>query len=298
MVGSSIFKLLKSKGYKNIITRTRKQLNLLNQKDTLVFLEKYKPESVIIAAARVGGINANNQYRADFLYENLQIQNNLIHGSFISGINKLIFLGSSCIYPKSCKQPIKEEYLLTSKLEKTNEPYAIAKIAGLKLCENYNKQYNKNYLCLMPCNLFGPNDNYDLDNSHFLPAIIRKVHEAKIKNLKNITIWGDGKPKRELMYVDDLANAIFFFLKRNINEHFINIGSGMEYTISNYVDLVIKEIGFKGSIKFNKKMPNGTMRKIMDSSLAQKYGWKTKYNFKEALKKTYTDFLKKEELMK
>ena len=291
MVGSSVLRLLKNKSYKNILTRTRKQLNLINQKQTYKFLKKFKPDVVIIAAAKVGGIKANNQFRADFLYENLQIQNNLIHGSFLAGIKKLVFLGSSCIYPKNSPQPIKEDYLLLSPLEYTNEPYAIAKIAGLKLCENYNKQYDTKYISLMPCNLYGLNDNYDSENSHFLPALIKKIHEAKIKNKKNVLIWGDGKPKRELMYVDDLSNAILYFLNKNIKKSIINIGSNEEYTISKFAKLISKEIGYKGGFRFDSSKPNGTMRKILDSSYANKLGWFPKIKFDDGIKKIYKDYI-------
>lgn len=293
MVGSSLMRLFKKKGYSDIITRTKKQLNLLDQIKTFNFLQKQKPDAVIIAAARVGGIHANNEYRADFIYQNLQIQNNLIHGSYLAGIKKLIFLGSSCIYPRDSKQPIKENYLLTSPLEYTNEPYAIAKIAGLKMCENYNKQFKTNYICLMPCNLYGPNDNYDLQTSHFLPALIKKVHQAKIKNKKNFLVWGNGKAKRELMYVDDLALACIHFLKIKTNEHLINIGSSEEYTISQFVNKITKFLSYQGNIIYQKNMPNGTPRKIIDSSIAKSYGWSAKIKFNEGLKLTYNDFLKK-----
>lgn len=293
MVGSSIVKQFKSRGYVNLITKTRSQLDLLNQNKTFEFLKKTKPDAVIISAAKVGGIHANNKFRADFLYQNLQIQNNLIHGSFLAGIKKLIFLGSSCIYPRNAKQPIKEKYLLTSPLEYTNEPYAIAKIAGLKMCENYNKQYKTNYICLMPCNLYGPNDNYDLQTSHFLPALLKKIHLAKIKNKKNFLVWGNGKAKRELMYVDDLALACIHFLKIKTNEHLINIGSGEEYTISQFVNKITKFLSYEGNIVYQKNMPNGTPRKIIDSSIAKSYGWSAKIKFIEGLKLTYNNFLKK-----
>ena len=241
MVGSAILDLLKKKNFKNLITRTKEQLNLLDQTKTFKFLNKNKPEIVIIAAAKVGGIKANNTKRAEFIYENAQVQNNLIHGSYLAGIKKLIFLGSSCIYPRDCKQPIKEDYILNGKLEYTNEPYAIAKILGAKMIENYNAQYGTEYLCLMPCNLYGPNDNYDLDNSHFLPAMIRKLHEAKIQNKKTVIFWGNGKPKRELMHVDDLADACFHFLSKKTKHCLINIGSGEELTINQYANILKKK---------------------------------------------------------
>lgn len=290
MVGSSLVRLFQKKGYTNLLTRTKKQLNLLDQSKTYAFLKKQKPDAVIIAAARVGGIHANNEYRADFIYQNLQIQNNLIHGSCLAGIKKLIFLGSSCIYPRDCKQPIKEEYLLTGPLEQTNEPYAIAKIAGLKMIENYNRQYNTKYLCLMPCNLYGPNDNYDLNNSHFLPALIRKIHEAKISNKNKVELWGDGSPKRELMHVDDLANSCLYFLKNNTSNYLLNIGSGEEHSIKVFANKISKIIGYDGNILFNKRFPNGTPRKILDTSLANNLGWKSKILFDQEIQYIYDDF--------
>ena len=290
MVGSSLVRLFQKKGYTNILTRTKKQLNLLDQSKTYAYLKKQKPDAVIIAAARVGGIHANNEFRADFIYQNLQIQNNLIHGSYLAGIKKLIFLGSSCIYPRDCKQPIKEECLLTGPLEQTNEPYAIAKIAGLKMIENYNRQYKTNYLCLMPCNLYGPNDNYDLNNSHFLPALIRKIHNAKISNSKSVTLWGNGKPKRELMHVNDLANACLYFLNKKTMEHLINIGSGEEFTIKQYAQFLSKIIDYKGNIIFKNINLNGTPRKILDSTIAKNYGWVSKLNFHENIISIYNEY--------
>lgn len=292
MVGSSLLRLFEKKGYTNVVTRTKTQLNLLNQSKTFSFLKKYKPDAVIIAAARVGGIHANNKFRADFIYQNLQIQNNLIHGSYLAGIKKLIFLGSSCIYPRDCKQPIKEEYILTSSLEQTNEPYAIAKIAGLKMIENYNKQHNTNYLCLMPCNLYGPGDNYDLNSSHFLPALLSKCMNAKKNNLNFVEIWGNGKALREVMFVDDLAEAILFFLKKKTVHHFINIGTGIEYSISEYFKIISETVGLNAKIKFNKSMPNGTPRKLLDKSIAEKYGWSHKVKLIEGIEKTIYDFKK------
>lgn len=292
MVGSSILKKLKFKGYKNVITKSREQLDLTNQNKTLSFLQKIKPDVVIIAAAKVGGINANNILRADFLYQNIQIQNNLIHGSHLVNVQKLIFLGSSCIYPKKNKLPIKENDLLTSPLEYTNEPYAIAKIAGLKLCENYNLQYKNNFLCLMPCNLYGPKDNYDLKNSHFFPALIRKIYEAKIKNKKFITLWGNGRSKRELMHVDDLSDAVIYFIKKNIKESYINIGSGFEKSIQDYAKIIMKFLNVNLDIKYNNNMPNGTYRKILDCNLANHYGWNSKISINDGLIDTFEYFLK------
>ena len=292
MVGSSILRLLKKKNFVNVITVSKKKLNLLNQQSTFNFLRQLQPNYIIIASAKVGGIMDNNTFRADYLYQNLQIQNNLIHGSYLANIKKIIFLGSSCIYPRNCRQPIKEEYLLSSKLEPTNEPYAIAKIAGLKMCETYNYQYNTRYLCLMPCNLFGPNDSYDLNKSHFLPALIKKIHNAKLNKQKEIILWGNGRPKRELMHVDDLAEACLFFLKKNINHSYINIGSGYESTIKQYAKKISAIIGYQGKLKFDKSLPNGTPRKILDSSLANKYGWFSKKDIDLSLKETYSDYLK------
>lgn len=292
MVGSSLIRLFEKKGFKNILTRTKKQLNLLDQSKTYAFLKKHNPEVVIIAAAKVGGIHANNEYRAEFIYQNLQIQNNLIHGSFLAGIKKLIFLGSSCIYPRDCKQPIKEEYLLTSPLEQTNEPYAIAKIAGLKMIENYNRQYNTKYLCLMPCNLYGPNDNYNLTTSHFLPALISKCMLAKKNNLNFVEIWGNGRAKREVMFVDDLADATLFFLNKKTSHFLINIGTGIEFMIKEYFEIISKKIGLNARIKFNRSMPNGTPRKLLDNSISKKYGWSHKINLSEGLDKIINDFKK------
>ena len=292
MVGSSLVRLFQKKGYTNLLTRTKKQLDLLDQSKTYAYLKKQKPDAVIIAAARVGGIHANNEYRADFIYQNLQIQNNLIHGSYLAGVKKLIFLGSSCIYPRDCKQPIKEEYLLTGPLEKTNEPYAIAKIAGLKMIENYNRQYKTNYICLMPCNLYGPNDNYDLNNSHFLSALIRKIHEAKISNKDKVELWGDGSPIRELMHVDDLADSCLYFLRKHISNYLLNIGSGEEHSIKVFANKISKIIGYEGNIVFNKRFPNGTPRKVLDTSLANNLGWKSKILFDQEIRYIYDDFQK------
>ena len=292
MVGSSLLRLFKKKGYINLLTRTKKQLNLLDQTKTFNFLQKNKPDAIIIAAARVGGINANNEYRADFIYQNLQIQNNLIHGSYLAGVKKLIFLGSSCIYPRDCKQPIKEEYLLTGPLEQTNEPYAIAKISGVKMIESYNRQYKTNYLCLMPCNLYGPGDNYDLNTSHFLPALIKKIYLAKKYKKDSINLWGDGKPKREVMHVDDLAEAVLYFLNKKTNEPYINIGSGHECSILQYAKIIASIVGFNGQIKLDKTMPNGTFRKLLDSSKAKKLLWNSKIELKKGLLSTYLSFLK------
>ncbi len=293
LVGSAILKKLKEKKYKNIITVERKKLDLLNQNDVFNFLKKKRPDSVIIAAAKVGGIYHNNLDRADFIYENLQIQNNLIYGSFKNKVKQLVFLGSSCIYPKDSKIPLKEEYLLNGKLEETNEPYAIAKIAGLKMCEAFNKQYKTNYVCLMPTNTYGPNDNYDSLNSHFFPALIKKAHECKIKKKKTLEIWGSGKPLRELIFVDDIADACIFFLKKKIKKTVLNIGTGKDMRIKDYADFIIKQLKLNVKIKYNIKKPDGTYRKVMDVSRAKKFGWKAKFSLKKGFEITYKDFLSK-----
>ncbi len=293
LVGSAILRKLKENGYNNIIYSDKKSLDLTNQTSVFKFLKKNKPKFIFICAAKVGGILANKKYKADFITQNILIQTNLIYGAFLAGIKDLIFLGSSCVYPKNCKQPIKENYLLGGKLEETNDAYAIAKIAGLKMCQSYNEQYNLNYKCLMPTNTFGPNDNYDDVNSHFIPAIIKKVHDLKISNLKEINIWGNGKPKREVIYVDDLADACVYFMKKKTKHSLINIGTGKEYSINYYVNLIAKLI-LKKKIKINydKSKPNGVFRKVMDVSLAKKYGWKSKMRLNEAILKTYKSFKK------
>tara|TARA_B100000989_G_scaffold45826_1_gene29405 strand:- start:6649 stop:7581 length:933 start_codon:yes stop_codon:yes gene_type:complete len=291
-VGSAILKRLKELGYKKIVIASRKELDLQNQKKVYDFLKKNKPHYVIIAAARVGGILANNNYRAEFIYENLEIQNNLIHGSYKNGIKNLIFLGSSCIYPKLCRQPQKESYLLNGKLEHTNEPYAIAKIAGVKMCENYNLQYGTNYKCLMPTNSYGPGDNYNLDTCHFFAAIIKKVYLAKIKNKKHIQLLGTGKAKRELIYVEDLADAVVYFMKKKTKHYLINIGTGKDFSIKEYANFVIKKLGLKLKVKFDRKSPDGTPKKVLDTSIAKNYGWLPKVDLSNGFFKTYEDFLK------
>ncbi len=293
LVGSSIVRKLKFYGFKKIIIRSKKELDLRNQTKVDKFFRKYKPDAVINAAATVGGIYANNKYKADFIFNNLSIQNNLIHLSYIHKVKQLIFLGSSCVYPKKCKQPIKEEYLLNGELEKTNEPYAIAKIAGIKMCESYNFQYKTNFKCLMPCNTYGPNDNYNLLTSHFFPALIAKVHKAKINKKNKIFLWGNGRALRELMYVDDLADACIYFMNKKTNHSLINIGSGEEKTIKQYAKFIIKKLGLNLDIKFDNTKPNGTPRKILNSSLANNYGWKPKISLEEGFEKVYNSFLKK-----
>ena len=292
LVGSAIIRKLKKYGYKNIIVVDKKKLNLTRQKEVESFIKKHKPDSIINAAAKVGGINANNKYKADFIYNNIAIQNNIIHSSYINNVKNLIFLGSSCVYPKLCKQPIKERYLLNGPLEKTNEPYAIAKISGIKMCESYNYQYSTNYKCLMPCNTYGPNDNYDLETSHFYPALISKIHKAKKNKIKYITVWGTGKAKRELIYVDDVADACIFFLHKKTKETLINIGSGKEKTINEYAQFIMSQLNIKLKIFYDKSKPDGTPRKILNVSLANNYGWKPKISLKKGFSKVYETFSK------
>ena len=293
MVGSSILRHFKKKGYKNLFFKSRSSLDLLDQRKTYNYLKIIKPDFVIIAAAKVGGILANKERKAEFIYENIMIQTNLIHASYLTKVKKLIFLGSSCIYPKYSKQPIKESYLMTGKLEETNQNYSIAKIAGYQMCDAYNKQYNTNYICLMPTNLYGPNDNYNLKTSHFFPALISKIHFAKKNKKKSITIWGDGSPKRELMYVDDLSDACEFFLKKKTKHSLINIGNGQERTILDYCKFILKKINTNLKVKFDTNKPNGTPRKKLNSNLAKKYGWKSKFDLNTGFNLTYNDFLKK-----
>ncbi len=292
MVGSAIKIKLQEKGFKKLIFKNKNKLNLIDQKQTFQFLKKNKPDYVIIAAAKVGGIIANSKYKDKFIYENIQIQNNIIHGSYLAGIKNLILLGSSCIYPKFCKQPMKENYLLTGPLEETNDAYAIAKIAGIKMCEYYSKIHNLNYKCLMPPNLYGPNDNYDQMNSHFYPALIRKIHESKLKRVNFLKIWGTGKVKRELMFVQDFADAVLFFMKKKIKEPYINIGVGKDHSITWYAKNLMKIMNVKLKIKFDKTKPDGMPKKCLDISIAKKYGWKPKNDYKKGFIITYKDFLK------
>jgi len=295
LVGSAIFRQLKKKGYKKILTVDKSKLDLTNQSKVYNFLKKEKPKFIFIAAAKVGGIYSNSNYPAEFIHNNLIIQNNIIHSAYLCNINDLIFLGSSCVYPKLCKQPIKEDYLLNGPLEKTNEAYAVAKIAGIKMCESYNLQFNTNYKCLMPTNTFGPNDNYDALNSHFFPSLIKKIHEIKIKGKKELTIWGDGSPKREVVYVDDIADACIYFMKKRFKQTILNIGTGKDRSIEQYAKIILNLIlpDKKIKIKYDKSKPNGTPRKVMDVSLAKKYGWKSKTDLKDAIKMTYNDYLSK-----
>ena len=294
MVGSAIMRNLQNKGYNNIITRTSKELDLRNQQAVADFFAIEKPEYVFLAAAKVGGIQANNVYRADFIYENLMIQNNLIHQSYVNGVKKLMFLGSSCIYPKMAPQPLKEEYLLTGLLEETNEPYAIAKIAGIKMCESYKRQYGCNFISVMPTNMYGPNDNYNLSNSHVLPALIRKFHDAKENNLPSVEMWGTGTPMREFLHADDLGDACVFLMNTYDGEQFVNIGSGTDLTIKDLALLIKDIVGFKGEIVHDLSKPDGTPRKLMDVSYLHSLGWKHKIELREGITQVYDDFKRKE----
>ena len=293
LVGSSILRRLKYFGYKNIITISSKKLDLRDQKKVFSFFKKKKITAVINAAGTVGGIYANNTYKAKFIYDNLSIQNNIIHSCYQNKIKNLIFLGSSCIYPRNCKQPIKEKYLLQGELEKTNEPYAIAKIAGIKMLESYNYQYDTKYKCLMPCNIYGPNDNYDLKTSHFFPAMMKKALLVKKNNTKKFILWGSGKPKRELMYVDDLADACIYFLNKKTKETLINVGTNQDLKILDYAKFILKKLDINCKIIFDKSKPDGTPRKIIDSTIANNYGWKAIVSLENGFDKTLKSYITK-----
>ncbi len=293
MVGSAIFRKLTAEGFTNIVTRTSSELDLRDQQQVTNFFADEKPAYVFLAAAKVGGIIANNTYRGEFLYDNLQIQNNIIHNSHLNGVKKLMFLGSSCIYPKLAPQPLKEEYLLTGLLEETNEPYAIAKIAGIKMCDAYRAQYGCNYISVMPTNLYGLNDNYHPQNSHVLPALIRRFHEAKVQNLPSVTIWGTGSPKREFLYADDLAEACFYLMQNYNDSGLINIGTGEDIAIKDLAALISAIIGFNGTIQYDASKPDGTPRKLMDVTKLHDKGWKHKIELADGIKLAYQDFLLK-----
>ena len=306
MVGSAILKLLSKNSQKNLITKTHQQLNLINQNDVINFFRNQNITQIYMAAAKVGGIYANLRFPAEFIYQNLMIETNIIHSAFLAGVKKILFLGSSCIYPKKTKLPIKEDNLLSGKLEFTNEPYAIAKIAGIKMCESYNRQYGKShgldYRCVMPSNLYGPGDNYDLQNSHVIPALIKKFHNAKIKKLPFVSIWGTGKPKREFLHVDDLARASIYvmnlkksiYYKKNykINTH-INVGSGEEITIKKLAELIKKVVNYQGKIKFDHSKPDGTFSKLMCVNRIRELGWKHEIDLEEGIKAVYSEFANK-----
>lgn len=293
MVGSAIVRKLQQEGFTNMVTRTSKELNLSDQPAVADFFATETPEFVFLAAAKVGGIVANNTYRAQFIYENLMIQNNVIHHSYLNGVKKLLFLGSSCIYPKMAPQPLKEEYLLTGLLEPTNEPYAIAKIAGIKMCDAYRAQYGCNYISVMPTNLYGPNDNYDMNNSHVLPALIRKFHTAKTTNSPTVEIWGTGTPLREFLHVNDLADACFYLMQNYNEPGLLNIGVGEDISIKDLALLVKRIVRYEGELKFDPSKPDGTPRKLMDVSKIHSYGWKHKINLEEGIKSVYEEVKEK-----
>jgi GDP-L-fucose synthase len=294
LVGSAILRRLQAEGYSNLVVRSRQQLDLMRQAEVETFFKAEKPEYVFLAAAKVGGILANNTYPAEFIYENLLIENNVIHSSYEAGVKKLLFLGSSCIYPRDCPQPMKEEYLLSGQLEPTNEPYAIAKIAGIRMCQSYNRQYGTRYISVMPTNLYGPGDNFDLETSHVLPALIRKFHEAKTSDKsrvtsdeKTVTIWGTGAPQREFLHVDDLADACVFLMDHYEESEIINIGVGKDISISELADLIKDIVGFKGAIRYDRSKPDGTPRKLLDASKLRALGWQPKISLREGIERTY-----------
>lgn len=296
MVGSAIIRRLKELGYYNIVVANRNQLDLINQSDVYNFIKNQQPEYVFLAAAKVGGINDNNTKKADYIYDNIMIQSNIINASHKFGVKKLLFLGSSCIYPKFSEQPIKEEYLLTGSLEPTNDAYAIAKISGIKMCQSFNQQYNTNFISVMPTNLYGPNDNYDLKSSHVLPALIRKFHEAKVNNSDKVEIWGTGTPMREFLYVDDLADACVHLMNEYNDGEIVNIGTGKDITIKQLAETIKEIVGFQGDIYFNSDMPDGTPRKLLDVSKLKNLGWQYKTELKEGIELAYQDFKNKEEI--
>lgn len=291
MVGSAIIRRLQLGGYTNLVTRSHQELDLLDQRAVFDFLQAEKPEYIFLAAAKVGGIQANNTYRADFIYQNLTIQNNIIWGALQAGIKDLCFLGSSCIYPRDCPQPIREDYLLTGPLEQTNEPYAVAKIAGIKLCESCNRQYGTRFVSVMPTNLYGPNDNYDLASSHVLPALIRKSHEAKLRGDGEFVVWGTGNPCREFLYVDDMADACVFLMEQGISDGIYNIGSGEDVTILELAETVMNVIGFRGNIVLDRSKPDGTPRKLLDVSRMKSLGWRSTTPLRSGIAKAYLSYL-------
>jgi GDP-L-fucose synthase len=290
MVGSAILRALEARGFRNIITRTSSELDLRNQAAVEKFFAEEKPDYVFLAAAKVGGIHANNVYRADFIYENMMIQNNVIHQSYVNGVKKLLFLGSSCIYPKMAPQPLKEEYLLTGLLEYTNEPYAIAKIAGIKMCESYRIQYGCDFISVMPTNLYGPNDNYDLNNSHVLPALLRKFHEAKQAGREEVVVWGSGSPKREFLHADDLADACLYLMENYSDAGLINIGTGEDLSIKELAEMIARITDFKGKIVWDSSKPDGTPRKLMDVGKLHRQGWHHKIELEEGIRQVYEPF--------
>jgi len=291
LVGSALMRRLGKADYKNIITRTHQELDLLNQAAVHEFMQAEKPDYIFLAAAKVGGIYANNELRADFIYMNMVIETNVIHAAYENKVGGLMFLGSSCIYPRECPQPMKEEHLLSGPLEQTNEPYAIAKIAGIKLCESFNRQYGTKYISVMPTNLYGPNDNFDLQSSHVLPALMRKIHEAKINNDETVPIWGTGKPMREFLHVDDMADGCVFLMEKGISDGIYNIGTGLDVTIREAAETIKEVVGYQGGFKFDTSMPDGTLRKLLDVSRMSELGWKANYSLNDGLKQTYKWYL-------
>ncbi|WP_318558207.1 GDP-L-fucose synthase [Pseudorhizobium pelagicum] len=290
MVGSAIVRKLSSLGYTNVVTRTHAEVDLVSQQAVMDFLGQEKPDYIFMAAAKVGGIHANNTLRADFLYQNLMIETNVVHAAWQAGVNRMLFLGSSCIYPRDCPQPIREDYLLTGPLEQTNEPYAIAKIAGVKLCESYNRQYGTQYVSAMPTNLYGPNDSYDLNNSHVLPALIRKTHEAKLRGDRELVVWGSGKPMREFLYVDDMAEACVFLMENGISDGLFNIGTGEDVTIRELAETVMDVVGFDGTIVYDSAKPDGTPRKLLDVDKMKTLGWSASTGLRDGIARAYADF--------
>lgn len=293
MVGSAIIGRLQASGYTNFVTKTHAELDLLNQAATANFLMAEKPDFIFLAAAKVGGIQANDTYCADFIYENLMLQANIINSAYQAGVKRMLFLGSSCIFPRDCPQPIMEKYMLSGPLEPTNEPYAIAKIAGIKLCESYNRQYGTQYVSVMPTNLYGPNDNYDLNNSHVVPALIRKAHEAKVRGDKELVVWGSGKPMREFLYVDDMAEALVFLMEAGISEGMFNVGTGEDVTIRELAETVMGVVGFEGEIVFDASKPDGSPRKLLNVDRMRGLGWQARTSLRDGIAKAYADFLTK-----
>jgi GDP-L-fucose synthase len=294
MVGSAIVRRLQAAGYTNVLTRTHAELDLTRQLSVEKFLQQEQPDYIFLAAAKVGGIHANNTYRGEFIYQNLMMEANIVHAAWQAGVKRMLFLGSSCIYPRDCSQPISEEYLLTGTLEQTNEPYAIAKIAGIKLCESYNRQYGTQYVSVMPTNLYGPNDNYDLSNSHVLPALIRKAHEAQQRGDTSYVVWGSGKPMREFLYVDDMAEACVFLMEHaEIQDGFFNVGTGQDVTIRELAETVMEVVGFKGEIVFDASKPDGTPRKLLNVDRLRGLGWQAKTSLRDGIARAYADFLNK-----
>lgn len=291
MVGSAIVRRLQSAGYNNLVMRTHAELDLIDQTAVMEFMQQERPDYIFLAAAKVGGIQANNTYRADFIYQNMMVQANIVQAAYQAGVERMLFLGSSCIYPRDCPQPIREEYLLTGPLEPTNEPYAIAKIAGVKLCESYNRQYGTAYVSAMPTNLYGPNDHYDLDNSHVLPALIRKAHEAKQRGDTELVVWGSGKPRREFMYVDDMADACVFLMESDVRDGLFNVGLGTDVTIRELAETIMGVVGFKGEIVFDSSKPDGTPRKLLSTDRLHALGWQARTELREGIEQAYVDFL-------